>query len=138
MSGMLPPEYFRLSDNQSLRLYERIQENLIELIENNLLKVGDMLPSERALSQYYGVNRMTVRQAIDNLVRKGFLQRRQGVGNFVSERRLVQPFTPTVIGFSQRMREAGLTPSSRVLQQSVVTPEPIVAHRLGLHSEHQS
>ncbi|MFN7209943.1 MAG: GntR family transcriptional regulator [Aggregatilineales bacterium] len=137
MSRMLPPEYFRLSDNQSLRLYERIQENLIELIENNLLKVGDMLPSERALSQYYGVNRMTVRQAIDNLVRKGFLQRRQGVGNLVSERRVVQPFTPTVIGFSQRMREAGLTPSSRVLQQSVVTPEPIVAHRLGLHSDHQ-
>ncbi len=77
---MLPPGYFGLSENQTLRLYERIQANLIELIENNLLKPGDMLPSERLLSQYCGVNRMTVRQAVDGLVRKGFLQRRQGGG----------------------------------------------------------
>ncbi|MFQ3535102.1 MAG: GntR family transcriptional regulator [Aggregatilineales bacterium] len=97
---------------------------------------GDTLPSERLLSQYYGVNSMTVRQAIDGLARKGFLQRWQGVGNSVRARQVVQSFTPTVIGFSQRMRETGLVPSSRLLQQGVAAPEPTVAHRLGSHGDH--
>lgn len=133
----IQPQFFRLADNKSLRLYERIQENLIELIDNNILQAGDPLPSERQLSQYYDVNRMTVRQAIDGLVQKGLIQRRHGAGTYVSEQKPLQAFTPTVTGFSQRIREAGLTPSSRLLQRSVIVPEPVIAHRLGLQPEHQ-
>ncbi|MDX2162204.1 MAG: GntR family transcriptional regulator [bacterium] len=127
-------QYFRLSNNAAQPVYQQIQENLIQLIDSNLLNTGDAVPSERRLSELYQVNRMTVRQAIDGLVQKGFLERRQRSGTFVAARMPVQNFTPTVIGFSQRMREAGMNPSSRLLLREIVTPEPLVAHRLGLEA----
>lgn len=121
--------YLRLPPESTLPLYQQIQENLIQLIESNLLHTGDPLPSERQLSEVYGVTRMTVRQALDGLVRKGLVDRRQGAGSFVAA---FQSFTPTVVGFSQRMREAGMNPSSRLLHREIITPEPLVAHRLNL------
>jgi len=125
-------KYYRLSDESSLPLYQQIQDNILQLIDNNLLTAGASLPSERQLSDVYGVNRMTVRQAIDGLVQKGLVQRKQGSGTFVVEGRTMQNFTPTVQGFSQRMREAGMNPSSRLLHRAIITPEPIVAHHLNI------
>ncbi|MFW5748303.1 MAG: GntR family transcriptional regulator [Chloroflexota bacterium] len=124
--------YYRLPAVSVLPLYQQIQENIIQLIDNNLLNAGEALPSERQLSDVYGVNRMTVRQAIDGLVQKGLVNRKHGAGTFVATGRALQSFTPTVFGFSQRMREAGMNPSSRLLHRAIITPEPIVAHHLNL------
>jgi GntR family transcriptional regulator len=123
-------DYFRLPVESALPLYRQIQQNIIELIDNDLIDSGDALPSERQLSEVYGVNRMTVRQAVDRLVEAGLVQRRQGAGTFVTDSRPVQNFTPTVVGFSQRMSMAGMNPSSRLLHRDVITSEPIIAHRL--------
>ncbi|MGJ3239234.1 MAG: GntR family transcriptional regulator [Anaerolineae bacterium] len=125
-------KYFRLPKQSDQALYQQIQDNLIELIDNNLLEAGDMLPSERQLSDAYGVNRMTVRQAIDGLVQKGLVEKKPGAGTLITDNRAVQAFTPTVIGFSQRMRDAGMQPSSRILQRDVIAPDPIIAHHLNL------
>ncbi|MBW4438643.1 MAG: GntR family transcriptional regulator [Pleurocapsa minor GSE-CHR-MK-17-07R] len=127
MSNVL--NFLRLTPDSTLPLYQQIQDNLLQLIDSNLLNTGDPLPSERQLSEVYGVNRMTVRQALDGLVRKGVVDRRQGTGSFVAS---FKPFTPTVVGFSQRMHEAGMNPSSRLLHREVITPEPLIAHRLHL------
>jgi GntR family transcriptional regulator len=128
----LSADYFRIDPNSSQPLYHQIEENLIRLIDNELLRQGEALPAERQLSEYYGVNRMTVRRAIEQLVQKGFLHKKQGVGTFVSEAKPVQQFTPNVTGFSERMRKAGFTPSSKLLQRSLITPEPLILHKLGL------
>lgn len=129
---MLSPDYFQIDTNKAEPLYHQIQENLIELIELGLLRPGDLLPSERELSQHYSVTRMTVRQAVDGLVQKGLVQRQQGVGTFIQPRQSVQPFVPTVMGFSQRIRQAGLVPSSQLIECVVVPPTPLIAHRLGI------
>lgn len=132
---MLAKAYFQINHNDRTPRYLQIQENLIELIDLGLLNAGDSLPSERDLSRFYQVNRMTVRQAIDGLVSQGLIYKQHGIGNFVSDQPPVKQFAPTVMGFSQRMREAGLIPSSRLLKQDVIIPSPLICYRLRLEQD---
>ena len=85
------------------------REQVLELIE--ALQVGDSIPSERALSQDLGVSRLTLRAALDELVREGRLTRRRGSGTFVAEPKVAKEMAFT--SFSDDMRLRGLTPGSR-------------------------
>jgi GntR family transcriptional regulator len=89
-----------------------IRDQVLELIEN--LEVGDAIPSERLLGADLGVSRLTVRAALDELVREGRLTRRRGAGTFVAEPKVAKGMTIT--SFSDDMRGRGLTPGSRTLE----------------------
>jgi len=69
------------------------RQRVLELIE--LLNVGEAIPSERRLSTDLGVSRLTLRAALDDLVRDGYLERRHGSGTFVSEPKIAQQLTLT-------------------------------------------
>jgi GntR family transcriptional regulator len=129
--------YFTIDLNSPLPRYYQIQQNIIELIEANLLRAGDALPSERELSDMYAVNRMTLRQAVNELCNQGVLRRLHGVGTFVTEKNIGTPFMPAVTGFSERFRSAGRKPTSRVIALEVVPASPLVAERLNLETESQ-
>jgi len=114
------------------------RESVLELIES--LEVGSAIPSERQLSVDLAVSRLTVRAALDELVREGYLVRRQGAGTFVAAPKVAKGMD--VSSFSEDMRARGLTPASRTLELSVVPagarlgrllhvspPEPIVSAR---------
>jgi len=88
------------------------RERVLDLIE--ALSPGDAIPSERQLSVDLGVSRLTVRAALDDLVREGYLVRRRGAGTFVSEPKVAKG-VGTVTSFSDDMRERGMTPASRTL-----------------------
>jgi GntR family transcriptional regulator len=88
------------------------REQVLELIET--LQVGDAIPSERSLSHDLGVSRLTLRAALDELVREGRLTRRRGSGTFVAEPKVAKGMTIT--SFSDDMRLRGLTPGSRTLE----------------------
>jgi len=78
------------------------------------LGVGDAIPSERQLSVDLGVSRLTVRAALDDLVREGYLVRKRGSGTFVSEPKIAQELTMT--SFTEDMRRRGMVPESRTLE----------------------
>ena len=88
---------------------------VLDLIER--LEVGEAIPSERQLSADLGVSRLTVRAALDELVREGYLLRRRGAGTFVSEPKIAQELTMT--SFTEDMRRRGLRPESRTLELKV-------------------
>jgi GntR family transcriptional regulator len=92
------------------------RERVLELIEE--LRVGDAIPSERQLGVDFGVSRLTVRAALDDLVREGYLLRRRGAGTFVNEHKVAKGLT--ISSFSDDMRERGLTPGSRTIELNVV------------------
>jgi GntR family transcriptional regulator len=92
------------------------RESVLELIES--LEVGSAIPSERQLSVDLAVSRLTVRAALDELVREGYLVRRQGAGTFVAEPKVAKGMD--VSSFSEDMRARGLTPASQTLELSVV------------------
>lgn len=66
-------------------LYKQLKEYIRTWIESNRLQPGDKIPTERELARLLGVSRLTVRQAIAELVREGILYRVQGSGTYVAE-----------------------------------------------------
>ncbi|MCS7172363.1 MAG: GntR family transcriptional regulator [Armatimonadetes bacterium] len=65
--------------------YQQIKEHLLQQIQSGKLRTGDRIPPEEELAERFGVSRMTARQAVMELVREGWLYRRQGVGTFVTQ-----------------------------------------------------
>jgi GntR family transcriptional regulator len=88
------------------------RQRVLELIDQ--LRVGEAIPSERRLSSDLGVSRLTVRAALDDLVRDGYLVRRHGSGTFVSEPKIAQQLTLT--SFSEDMRRRGMVAGSRTIE----------------------
>jgi GntR family transcriptional regulator len=88
---------------------------VLDLIEQ--LEVGEAIPSERRLSSDLGVSRLTLRAALDDLAREGYVVRRRGAGTFVGEPKIAQELTMT--SFTDDMRRRGLRPSSRTLELRV-------------------
>ena len=64
-------------------LYQQIYDDLKAAIKGGTYKNGDRIPSEAELSQSYGVSRITVRRAMEDLCSDGFLVKMQGRGTFV-------------------------------------------------------
>jgi GntR family transcriptional regulator len=75
------------------------------------------------LSSELGVSRLTVRAALDDLVREGLLVRRHGSGTFVSQPKIAQELTMT--SFTEDMQRRGMVPGSRTLDLRVT---PAGAH----------
>ena len=92
------------------------RDRVLDLIDG--LGVGEAIPSERVLSADLGVSRLTLRAAVDDLVREGYLVRRRGSGTFVGEPKIAQELTLT--SFTEDMRRHGLHPASRTLALEVV------------------
>jgi GntR family transcriptional regulator len=65
-------------------LYRQLAQHLEGTIRSGALKPGDRLPSEEALVRRFAVSRITVRLAVDALVRKQLIVRKQGKGTFVT------------------------------------------------------
>ena len=92
------------------------------MIQKGRFAVHEKLPSESKLSELFHVNRNTVRQAISDLVAKGFVQKRNGVGSFVTARSL-QPVKYTlqhISSFTDDMTRMGIAPKTKPIHQSVI------------------
>jgi GntR family transcriptional regulator len=87
------------------------RQQVLDLIES--LGIGSAIPSERQLSADLGVSRLTLRAALDDLAREGYLVRRRGSGTYVQQPKIAQELTMT--SFSEDMRRRGMVPGSRTL-----------------------
>lgn len=63
--------------------YHQVYVTLRTWVLEGTYKAGDQIPTEPQLCEMFGVSRITVRKAIDNLSREGWLLRQQGRGTFV-------------------------------------------------------
>jgi GntR family transcriptional regulator len=115
-------------------LYVQIKEYLTSEIKAGRFQPDQRLPSERELSQELHVGRMTVRQALLELMREGAVYTRTGKGTFVQGSKIDQDLR-SVTGFSQDVRARGEHPSSRVIEAKVVMAPLSAAHALRLAPE---
>jgi len=73
--------------SQKVTKYRQVQDELRYQIQQDLYRVGDLLPSEHELCARYAITRTTARKALDELQREGYIVRRHGKGSVVVERR---------------------------------------------------
>lgn len=106
--------------------YESIRDHVLDVVDS--LEIGAAIPPERELCQRFGVSRMTLRRAVDELVREGLLERKQGRGTYVAAPKVGQQLTMT--SFSEDMRRRGLVPGSRTLSLSQTTAGAQLGWRL--------
>jgi GntR family transcriptional regulator len=112
-------------------LYSRVETVLASEITEEGLKVGDQLPTEDSLIARFGVSRITVRRAIQNLVSRGLVEIRRGKGTFVAAPKITQDLKE-LSGFVEDMHAVGRKPTARVIGKEIVTADAIVAHQLAL------
>lgn len=113
-------------------VYRQLQDLIRGYVASGAWKPGQMIPTEKAFVQQFGVARMTVRQALDGLMRDGLLVRIRGRGTFVTQPRIERELT-RMHSFSEDMRGRGMTPFTRLLARQVIpAPDEVsAALRLG-------
>ena len=96
-------------------LYERVRQAIATSISDGTYVPGDRLPSEARLAEELGVNRLTVRRAIEELARAGVVESRQGSGTYVSAPIVRLPLSQRlstdslVAGITAQISERGYT-----------------------------
>ncbi len=112
-------------------IYYQLKQIIRQKIEAGEWQPGQIIPSERELCAEHGISRMTVRQALVELVNEGWLRREQGKGTFVAHRKIEQRLA-TLTSFSQDMAARGKQAEAKVLRQEMAPASPDVAAALGL------
>lgn len=79
--------HFFIDKDNPTPLYYQLQKTIIEKIDNGTYQEDESLPPETIIIKESGLSRTTVRQAIENLVNEGYLEKRRGIGTFVIPRK---------------------------------------------------
>ena len=111
-------------------VYMRIRRRIEERIERSIYPTGSMIPSEKDLAEEFGTTRLTIRSAVDELVRRGQIRRVRGKGAFVAQK--VPAFFERTVGFRESVRASGGEPSVRILARSKRYAGPYYADLFGI------
>lgn len=84
---------------KTIKKYSQIQEFIKKRIQTGVYAIDSYLPSENEICEKFNTTRTTVRKALDGLLREGFIEKEQGKGSKVVERRKALGLL-TVKGFS--------------------------------------
>src|SRR5262249_26067339 len=120
-----------LQRDAAVPLYRQLKQRLLEDIRGGELEPHARLASERTLLEQFGVSRITVRQALQELVQEGYLYSAPGKGFFVAAR--AEPYELHALrSFTATARARGHVPGSRVVAARVVPAAAEVARPLHL------
>ena len=106
-------------------LYAQVARDLATHVRRGTMAPGRRLPPEPALAQAYGVNRLTVREALTSLTRQGLVRRVQGVGSFVADAPVRHRIGGDDASLTEAMRSRGLNVRQDVLETAGGPPEAV-------------
>ena len=116
-------------------LYLQLKRWIEDAVRRGVIKPGDALPSERDLALKVDVSRVTVRKAVQHLVRDGILVQRHGSGTFVAPRvERVEQSLSRLTSFTEDMARRGMVVRSEWLDRGIFPPSPEEMMVLGLSS----
>ena len=122
-----------LDRRQGLAAHQQIERWFVEVLGTRNLQPGDRLPPEAEVARFFGVSRMTLRQALSGLAARGLLERIPGRsgGTFVLEPAIDCDLTG-LTGFTEQLRRADIKASAKVLTAQTVPADRQVAAALAL------
>lgn len=118
--------------DDKIPLYSQLTKEIEHKVDNGVWKTGSKIPSERELSVIYNVSRITVRNAINELVLKGKLEKIQGKGTYVLRKSIVQNLG-NVYSFSKEMERQGKISITKLINRKIIKADYKIAERLGIN-----
>ncbi|MFR3499420.1 GntR family transcriptional regulator [Paraclostridium bifermentans] len=112
-------------------IYKQIEGHIRNLIQSKTLKQGELIPSEKQLSEEFNVTRMTVRSALNNLVKDGYITRQRGVGSIVLANKVYDNIS-AVSGFTKEMENKGYKVSNILEELNVIEADEELMNKLNL------
>ena len=110
-------------------LYAQLEQILKQQIECGTYKKGDFLPTEKELMEKYELSRVTVRQAMTNLVQSGYARARRGIGTDVVYEK-VEEQMEGVISFTEEMKKHHIEMQTTYCKMELISPGETVARSL--------
>jgi GntR family phosphonate transport system transcriptional regulator len=120
-----------LSRDSALPLWQQIESALLQQIRDGEFCEGARLPSAFELADRYGVNRHTVRRALEALEARGYVRTESGRGSFVQEHPYQYPIGRRT-RFSKAMHNLNIASRYELIEAATLVPERKVASALGL------
>jgi len=120
----------RLDPSSPVPLYHQAAQALEQAIEDGRLPRGSKLEGELDLAEQFGISRPTMRAALKQLVDKGLLIRRRGIGTIVATRPVRRAVALTSL--YDDLKESGREPTTRVVSFEETVCPPEVAEQLEL------
>jgi len=111
-------------------LWRQLRNELLTRIIIGEWREGTQLPTEEALCKMLGVSRITIRTAVDSLVRERLIIRTRGKGSFIAKVPLL--YKPGTMGFYRTMSTRGRIVRSKVLASEVIPAAADMAKELGI------
>jgi GntR family transcriptional regulator len=112
-------------------LHHQAYLDLRATLDSGEWPAGRQIPTEKRLATEFGCSLITVRRALDELVREGRLERTRGLGTFAKAPPLVRDIAQP-LGFTDEMRPLGLRPYTAVVTARTETATPAVGASLHL------
>ena len=127
-------EPMTLTKTNGVPLYMQLREKLREDLSQ--MKPGEAIPTEHELEVRFGVSRMTVRNAVNDLAVEGLLVRHQGRGTFVQEVKLTHELN-MITSWTEQLAALGYAARTSDLEIEAIYAPKRIAHDLGLNAGDQ-
>lgn len=123
----------REAPHRGAPLYLRLKKSIEDAVNAGVIGPGDALPSERDIAVRADMSRVTVRKAVQHLVKDGVLVQRHGSGTFVAARvSRVEQSLSRLTSFTEDMARRGMSVESTWLDRGLYQPSPDEMMALGL------
>lgn len=114
--------------------YLQVRQMILDRINANTYQPGDSIPSETDLASDLGINRLTVRAALSELVDRGIIRKIRGKGSYVVGPELTHDMEK-LRGFSQTTRDSNHSPKINILSMYLRQAGDYFADLLNIDSE---
>lgn len=123
-----------IDKNLPLPLYYQLKQVILNLIDENVYKENEAIPTEHELIKKYGLSRTTVRQALNELCNEGYIYRKKGVGTFVSTKKQQDEhhelLNPSVYKIDRVINRNGFVCKTKLLKYGTMNATPEIAAHL--------
>ena len=116
-------------------LTDQVLQILLDRIKEGVYPPGDQLPPENELIEEFRISRATLRSAYAKMEERNLIQRRQGVGTFVSKQLNIANPLLEMIDFNDRITMQGYSPGFKQLGAEMVQPSPELTKALEIQPD---
>lgn len=120
-----------MDKTSKIPLYLQMMSKLIKEIDGKVYQEHEKLPSEREFCELYGLSRITVRQALQELTLEGYIYKEHGKGTFVAPKSYNQKLVK-LYSFTEEMKKLGKKPSTKVISFKKMTADERLSTKMGI------